>query len=111
MADLNAFAQGTAITLGVNRYILGTMDPARANIVTAQIDLNGGTCTVVPQVRVKPQTTWQAAQVFPVSAPTTGSASLTGSDVYRLDATGVEVAFNCTAVTGSPIFSWFSVTG
>ena len=110
MADVNSGLQRTQFTAGVNRYIVGCVEPARAALFTFQIDLNGGTCTCVPQVRVPGQTTWQAGLAYPVSS-TTGSASLTSSDVYRLDATGVEVALNFTATSGSPLVSYLATVG
>ena len=112
MADVYKKAQNETFTLANgDRFILGDGDVGRASILVFEIDLNGGTTTVVPQVRVRGETTWAPAQAFPVSAPTTGSASLTATDVYRLDVTGCEAALNCTAATGSPQVTYCFLIG
>ena len=104
MADIVKNVAGEAtIVAATNRYILGDASPDSASWMRIQIDLNGGTGTFDFYTRLRGAgLSWCAALAYPTSAPTTGASSVSSSNNWLIDATGLEVSVNVTASSGSP---------
>jgi len=110
MADVTGTPMRRETTAAVNRYILGDASPSAAGIITIGYDLNSGTSTYDFQCRVPGATTWVACNAYPADSETPATSGTT-TETYRIDATGVQVALNVSAVTGSPRFTWIATIG
>jgi hypothetical protein len=110
MADVSNIPMRTETTAAVNRYILGDASPSTSGVVTISYDLNGGTSTYDFQCRAPGATTWVATNAYQADS-TTPATSGTTTKTWRIDATGVQVALNVSAVTGSPRFTWIGTVG
>ena len=113
MADVGVTQPITPFTPVVNRYLLedasgaSTVAPPQGKrTLLVEIDLNGGTLTYDFQGRAAGSgLAYGAIQGTPLSTGTPATSG-TATQIWRFDATGIEVAINVTVATGSPKISW-----
>lgn len=109
MADGYA-VKGVETSATVTRYLLGEVSPKYAGLVIIAFDLNSGTATYDFQCRTPGATTWDAINAYPADSETPATSGTT-TETWTIDATGKEIAFNVSAKSGSPRFTWTTRIG
>lgn len=111
MADLTTNTAKTLVTVAqTNRYIFGDADVGCAGQVAIDLDTNGGTFTIAFQCKVPGASNWRTLAAYPADGTSLVTSTSTAG-AYRVDASGVLVAVNVTATTGSPQVVFNPVVG